>query len=197
YTNVIYLLIGEIYLFFVLNLDVIGFFLLAIGYFFNAKLNSERTGLYLFGALSFFGWFICRLLNQYILFLFQPLFEITDFRTFLRSMIPYMDWTQSYPTPSAVMLVLYILGSGFLAIGSILIARSEKVSRLFMVYGIMNFLAVLLQTFEPLEGVLSGEPEFSWFLMMLLGASMKGLLIPLLGVITFNASRRNHSTNEI
>ena len=45
--------IGEIYFLIVLNLDLIGFLSLAIGYFFNAKLNSERRGLSLLSQIFF------------------------------------------------------------------------------------------------------------------------------------------------
>jgi hypothetical protein len=165
----------EITYYLIFHLDLLGFFLLAvssIGYAVTSLTESKRKH-HLIGGFCVFCWVVCRGLNQYGFLLPNLVFneKMTDFMTFVEQLTPSVEWT---PTPSAVMIVLYILASIFLALASIFIGVHDEITnRPFILYALANLVAVFLQTFLAFGG----------YYMLLGGLMMKGSLIPVLGII--------------
>jgi hypothetical protein len=174
----------------IFQLDLLGFFLLAvssIGYAVTSLTEAKKKH-HLIGGFCVFCWVVCRVLNQYGSMLPKLIFneEMTDFMTFLELLTPPVDWP---PTPSAVMIVLYILTSIFLVLASAFIGIYEEVSnRPFILYALANLVAVFLHTFLAVHVLFLGSSipiPIPYGLFMLIGFMVKGWLIPFLGIISF------------
>ncbi|MFX1255833.1 MAG: hypothetical protein ACFFCZ_29780 [Promethearchaeota archaeon] len=175
-------------------IDVIGFLLLAVGYLLYSSQKVEQKRYYFIGGLCLLGWVICRVLYQFIiplLLLPQLLEECASYPNILSI---HFDFFLGYTCPSlplwttaaAVMTNFIFLGGLALALGSIVIWRTQKDKKgqiIFMVYGVCNAIVITLFALTRFPAVNMSTPLESIGGTILYLA--KGFIVPLLGVIAF------------
>ncbi len=184
--------------FLMLHLDLLGFLLIASGYIFYSKQGSKKMSLNLIGGISLLGWVICRIVVQYIVpygINLREYQEPLDYVSFIDFLIH--RWPRGYIWVSRLPLLLrpdldfilimkisFLIGGFLLFFGSNNIWRAQKnrETAIFMLYGVINMITVLLIVFTYSSwGVLSSFKFYFTFIYLLL----KTVAIPLLGVITF------------
>jgi hypothetical protein len=102
-----------------------------------------------------------------------------------------------------IVMFNFILGGFLLAAGTFLIwwaqkgrdhpTQNAKGELMFLYYGLFNLLSVLV--FIPLE-YLSGVAVSNTSIFRLIGTALKGLFVPLIGIITFLSMYTNLSSDS-
>ncbi|MFX0050597.1 MAG: hypothetical protein ACFFAJ_01815 [Candidatus Hodarchaeota archaeon] len=195
-------MIRDLFYLTVFNLDLLGFSLLAIGYILYSTPISEKKLYYLSGGVFIVGWVIIRIISQYI-FPFVLLENGRAYFDMLEVLTP-QPWgggleeairdkphllTYRY---DLIVMWNFIFGGLSLGVGSILIwrAQSGKEGRLFMIYGLINLIAVLMYIPLFLWPYLLQTGEYVSTSVLIPGVLMKGFLVPIIAVIAFRFLRR-------
>jgi hypothetical protein len=172
-----------LYGFILFHLDLLGISLLGASNVIYSLQEPDNKYYYIFGGVCILSWVFCRIFSQYVI---PGIINRRDFLNLLFSLFGLggiEDLNVSVPSP--LVMFTFIFGGLVLCVGSTLLWRGqrERFSVLFMIYGILNLLAVIL--LFPLPSILAGKSSSIWFYETLLGKVMKLVFIPLLGIIVY------------
>jgi hypothetical protein len=172
-----------------LNLDLLGFLLVAIGFILYSTQITEYKKYYFGCGLCFLGWLLCRLLAQYII----PFVFLQRGEAFYDLLMSFRWGGLDLGTPESRlsdklyilpsihiqrMMYLIILGGVLLGIGSILVfcAQRDLKGLTFMIYGIINLIGVyFLVPFQNLDTAPDAQ-----------GTMIKVFIVPVLGILVFS-----------
>ncbi|MFX1535324.1 MAG: hypothetical protein ACFFDI_13955, partial [Promethearchaeota archaeon] len=151
----------------VLQIDLVGFFTLGLGYIFFSKQNAQNLGTRNFqiGGLCILGWLVPRIFWQF--FLYQP--GTDPYRTILQ-----------YDYPLATLFVM--ISAIILVVGTIMIGSAQKgAGGLFiMIFGVLNLVASVLLFLSYLLSL-----EAAMYNLFTLAISTKVYVVPGIAIVTF------------
>ncbi len=198
-------LISSITYFIVFTVDLLGFLFLSVGYILFSQFSAKKK-VFLGGGFCFLGWVMVRIISQYILPIIifgnvQVFFDMVSALGFggmnLVDMYTYIDMNEPPLTTLSydrIYMLNFILGGFLLAAGTFLIwwaqkgkdhpTQSAKGERMFLFYGLFNLFSIMV--FIPLEYFSGGYVSKSGG-SRLIGTYLKCLIVPLIGIITFNS----------